>query len=457
MTDSTPTKGNILLVDDLPNNLQLLSDLLTKLGYTVRSVTSGRMALKTLKVKQPDLILLDIKMPEMDGYQVCEVIKADEELRDIPIIFISALDDTFDKVKALESGGVDYITKPFQIEEVVARVDNQLTIQRQKIALQQEVKKRRETEEVLYQSRALLSSVLNSALDGIAALQAIRDPQTGNIEDFRCLVVNPVLSKAFNKSREELIGQAVLKRFLYRLDVQLFEKFVEVVETGIFLEQDIYFPLENSNWYHFVAVKLGDGFAITVRDITTRKQMELELQEANEKLKLMVNIDGLTQIANRRRFDEYLQVEWQRHQREEKPLVLLLIDIDYFKNYNDCYGHQQGDDCLIQVAQTLAKLTRRVTDLVARYGGEEFAVILPNTNTQEAIIVAELMREAIATLNIPHAQSSVSSRVTISIGIASFIPTCDHNLEDLIGRADQALYQAKTQGRDRFSTGQMQT
>ncbi|MGL5032937.1 MAG: response regulator, partial [Microcystaceae cyanobacterium] len=286
MTESTPTKGNILLVDDLPNNLQLLSDLLTKLGYTIRSVTSGRMALKTLKVKQPDLILLDIKMPEMDGYQVCEAIKADEELRNIPIIFISALDDTFDKVKAFECGGVDYITKPFQIEEVVARVENQLTIQRQKIALQQEVRKRCETEEVLYQSRALLSSVLNSALDGIAALQAIRDPQTGNIEDFRCLVINPILSKAFNKNREDLIGKAVLKRFLHRLDAQLFGKFVSVVETGIFLEQDIYFPLENSSWYHFVAVKLGDGFAITVRDITTRKEMELELQEANEKLKL---------------------------------------------------------------------------------------------------------------------------------------------------------------------------
>ena len=108
-------KGNILLVDDIPDNLQLLSDLLIKLGYTVRSVTSGRMALKTVKVKPPDVILLDIKMPEMDGYQVAQALKADEYLRDIPIIFISALDDVFDKVKAFNSGGVDYITKPFQI------------------------------------------------------------------------------------------------------------------------------------------------------------------------------------------------------------------------------------------------------------------------------------------------------------------------------------------------------
>ncbi len=109
-------KGNILLVDDLPDNLQLLSDLLIKLGYTVRSVTSGRMALKTVKVKQPDVIFLDVKMPEMDGYQVCQALKADENLSQIPIIFISALNDVFDKVKAFESGVIDYITKPFQVE-----------------------------------------------------------------------------------------------------------------------------------------------------------------------------------------------------------------------------------------------------------------------------------------------------------------------------------------------------
>ena len=208
---TTPNKGSILLVDDLPENLQLLSELLIQLGYTVRSVTSGRMALKTLNVKQPDLILLDIKMPEMDGYQVCTTLKADTLLRDIPIIFISALDDKFDKVKAFLCGGVDYISKPFEIEEVVARIENQLTIQRQKTALQQEVRQRQEAEEVLHQSRALLASVLNSALDGIAALQAIRNPKSGEIENFRCLVVNPVIARTFHRSREDLIGKLVIK------------------------------------------------------------------------------------------------------------------------------------------------------------------------------------------------------------------------------------------------------
>ncbi|MCU0542030.1 MAG: response regulator [Oscillatoriaceae cyanobacterium Prado104] len=280
------TKGNILIVDDLLDNLQLLSDALLKLGYTVRSVTSGRMALKTVKVKRPDVILLDIKMPEMDGFQVCKTLKADPDFRQIPIIFISALDDVFDKVAAFDSGAVDYITKPFQIEEVVARLENQLTIQRQQQLLEQENLKRREAEEVLYQSRALLASVLNSSIDGIVAMQAVRDPETGEIEDFRCLVVNPAIARAFQRSREDIIGKLALKKFLNRIDRELFDRFVKIVETGQPLEQEFHYELGNSYWFHFIAVKLGDGFSLTIRDITARKQAEFELQRQAENLEL---------------------------------------------------------------------------------------------------------------------------------------------------------------------------
>jgi two-component system, NtrC family, sensor kinase len=279
-------KGNILIVDDILENLQLLSDALLKLGYTVRSVTSGRMALKTVKVKRPDVILLDIKMPEMDGYQVCRTLKADADFCQIPVIFISALDDVLDKVTAFDVGAIDYITKPFQIEEVVARLENQLIIQRQQQLLEQENIKRREAEEVLYQSRALLASVLNSSLDGIAAMQAVRNPETGEIEDFRCLVVNPVISRAFKRTREEMIGKLVLKKFINQVDPELLNRFVNIVETGEILEEDFYYELGNSCWFHFVAVKLGDGFSVTIRDITARKQAEFELQQQAKNLEL---------------------------------------------------------------------------------------------------------------------------------------------------------------------------
>ncbi len=262
------TSGNILLVDDLPDNLQLLSDLLITLGYSVRSVTSGRMALKTAKVKRPDVILLDIKMPDMDGYQVCQALKADQDLQDIPVIFISALDDVFDKVKAFWSGGVDYISKPFHSEEVVVRLENQLTIQRQKRHLQDEIARRKETEEMLYQSRALVTSVLNSVLDGIAALQAVRDPLTGEIMDFRCLVVNPVIAKTLCRNREDLIGRLVLKKFLDKHNPQLFADFIKVVETGESLDQNIFYAGEQAaGHYQVIATKLGDGFTVTVRSM----------------------------------------------------------------------------------------------------------------------------------------------------------------------------------------------
>ena len=264
--------GNILLVDDLPENLRLLSDLLLTLGYTVRSVTSGRMALKTAKVKRPDVILLDIKMPDMDGYQVCQAFKADEDLRDIPVIFISALDDVFDKVKAFWSGGVDYIVKPFQKEEVVVRLENQLTIQRQKRSLEDEISRRKETEEMLYQSRGLLTSVLNSVSDGIAAVQSVRDPNTGDIVDFRCLVVNPVIARFFERTREDLIGKLVVRKFVERFNPQLFKKLVDVVETGKSLEEEVYYTLEPIGWYQVIVVKLGDGFTVTLRDITCKKK-----------------------------------------------------------------------------------------------------------------------------------------------------------------------------------------
>ncbi len=260
--DST---GNILIVDDLVDNLVFLTDILTKRGYKVRSVTNGKMALRTVRNTPPDVILLDIKMPDIDGYQVCEALKADEETSRIPVIFLSALDQVFDKVKAFQVGGVDYITKPFQAQELFARIQTQLTIQQQKHQLRQEIEQHQQTAEILYQSRALLASLLNSSRDGIAAMQAVRDMVSGEIEDFRYLLVNPVFAKLLGKKREELTSKSVQKRLLNRLSPGLFEKFVQVVETGEPLEQEFCWETDTQKkWYDLIAVKLGDGFSITI-------------------------------------------------------------------------------------------------------------------------------------------------------------------------------------------------
>lgn len=331
-------KGNILLVDDRPDNLRVLSSMLTAHGYHVRKVLSGQMALATCQKLPPDLVLLDINMPDMNGYEVCTYLKADAKTRDIPVIFISVLDDVFDKVKAFKAGGADYITKPFQFEEVIARVDNQMIVKRLQVGLQ-------EKNRLLEQQNALL-----------------------------------------------------------------------------------------------------------LEEIEKRRRAEAALQKANKKLQELACSDSLTKIANRRLFDEYLQREWQRSAREQIPLSLILGDIDYFKSYNDTYGHQAGDDCLKQVAQAITRAVKRPADLVARYGGEEFAVILPNTSSNGAVQVAQKIHSEVQRLKIVHSRSSVSDYITLSLGTYTIIPNPEFSPAVLIANTDRLLYQAKERGRNQYCT-----
>ncbi|MGB3207397.1 MAG: response regulator [Crinalium sp.] len=275
INESLPYKGDILVVDDTPANLTLLTQVLSEQGYKVRVAPIGKMVLRSVQSNPPALILLDIQMPGMDGYEVCKQLKSDPDARDIPVIFISALDEAIDKVKAFKVGGVDYITKPFQSVEVLARVENQLRIRslqlqliEQNAQLEQEIQHRTEAEEILYQSRSLLSSILNSSLDGIVAMQSVWN-ERGNLEDFSCLVINPVAAKIFGYKKKDLFGKMWLKSFLKVIDPHIFDLLVQVVNTGESLDHEIcYRPEDEAIWYHCIAVKLGDGLAVTFRDIT---------------------------------------------------------------------------------------------------------------------------------------------------------------------------------------------
>ena len=180
------------------------------------------------------------------------------------------------------------------------------------------------------------------------------------------------------------------------------------------------------------------------------KNARRELERLNQKLQRLATIDGLTQVANRRQFDQQLDMEWRRMQRQQEPLALVLCDIDFFKRYNDSLGHQQGDTCLIQVARGLNKGLRRSADILARYGGEEFAAVLPNTPGEGALTVARNMQSQIRLLEMVHPDSPIADRVTISMGVAVCQPGNGDNPEKLIARADQALYQAKSQGRNQI-------
>ena len=180
-----------------------------------------------------------------------------------------------------------------------------------------------------------------------------------------------------------------------------------------------------------------------------------KLAEANLALQKLSSLDGLTGIANRRSFDETLQKEWNRSIRGEKSIGLIMLDIDFFKLYNDHYGHQGGDNCLKRVAKSLESAIHRETDLLARYGGEEFSTVLPDTDLNGAIKVAEEMRLTIKDLRIEHAKSKVTDIVSISIGVSAVIPLQGMNQEVLIAAADQALYKAKEEGRDMVKSGKV--
>jgi len=326
-TETIPKKDYVLVVDDTPPNLHLLITMLTRKGYDARGEADGELALVSIDKDLPDLVLLDINMPNIDGFEVCRRLKASDRTREIPVIFISARDEVLDKVQAFSVGAVDYITKPFQIAEVLARVDNQITLRKLQKQLQEQ---------------------------------------------------NELLKK----------------------------------------------------------------------EISHRILAEAMLQEANVQLERLVNLDGLTKLANRRCFDEYLEQEWQRLAREQQSLALIMCDIDFFKNYNDSYGHIVGDDCLKKVSALIQQSVRRPADLAARYGGEEFVVVLPNTDVEGAMAVAEIIRQKLRELAIPHQDSAVSEYVTLSMGVTSLIPKLDSNPSVLLTAADYALYRAKELGRN---------
>ncbi|MBW4582262.1 MAG: diguanylate cyclase [Tildeniella nuda ZEHNDER 1965/U140] len=496
----TDVKASILVVDDHPDNLRTLSAVLNQHGYRVRKAISGTVALETVQSQPPDLILLDIRMPEVDGYDVCGALKACQQTCDIPIIFLSALDDSASKVKAFELGGADYITKPFQGEEVLARVRNQLTIQRQQQQLvaqnqqlRQEIHDRQQaqaaTELLLSTIQAVseaadLNTALKATLDNIRAAidwdyceawtideagKALRLAQVCYDQSDLPMQQFDQASNAYTFSHGVgLPGQIWASQQpqwladLSQIPVTLFPRtqLTEAVgfKTGfgvpiasdnqvlaILLFFDRTFQLPDLQ-----LLKLVNGIALHLGTSIQRKQAEADLKQANRKLHHLATIDGLTQIPNRRCFDAYLKAEWGRSQREKAPLSLLLCDIDYFKRYNDRYGHQAGDHCLQQVVQALKDSIKRPADLAARYGGEEFAIILPNTPAKGAVHVAKRIRRNLARLQILHENSSVNHWVTLSVGIACWTPDQDFSPEDVIAAADRALYAAKSAGRNTY-------
>ncbi len=497
----------LLIVDDQPDNLRVLSAILSRQGYKVRKALTGRIALESARVQPPNLILLDITMPQMNGYEVCSALKARAETCDIPVIFLSAIDSIADKVKAFAVGGSDYITKPFQGEEVLARVQQQLTLQRQKRQLQQEIQQRKqaqaETQLLLTIIQAINQAVdLETALDAVLCSvqqaigwdyaeswipdpegstfhfkQACYDRNNENLQQFyqtvqtfasfRSDISSDISSAGSDKGPVGLLQRVWSSRQLDWIEdasqtkAPVFLRSQAAEAAGLkttfgvpiswnqqVLAILVFFKRSQSE-KDAKLMNLMNGIALQLGGFMQRKRAEADLKQANLDRQRLANLDGLTQVANRRCFEEILQQEWKRSRREQAPLTLILCDIDSFKLYNDSYGHLTGDECLKRVAQAIDQSTRR-PDVMARYGGEEFVILLPNTTVEGARFVADQIQQSIAALQIPHPRSPTSSIVTLSMGIACMIPSSEDNPEQLIAATDQALYAAKAKGRNRY-------
>ncbi len=298
-------KPALLIVDDQPVILQSLYAIFAD-DYEVFVASNGQQALACCAVQLPDLILLDVSMPGMDGYETCQRLQATPLTADIPVIFVTASNQHDDETRGLEAGAVDFISKPVNPSVVRARV---------------------------------------------------------------------------------------------------------------------------------------------------RTHIKLKLQ--SDTLRRLSLTDGLTGVANRRQFDEALLKEWRRCSRSHLPLTLIFIDVDYFKRYNDCYGHQLGDDCLKAVAKALKQGLKRPADLLARYGGEEFVCLLPETPLDGAWQTATSLEAAVRALALPHALSDAAPVLTISLGVAAAEPAEGEDPATLIDAADKLLYQAKAAGRAQVKAGKI--
>ncbi|MGL6339592.1 MAG: GGDEF domain-containing response regulator, partial [Waterburya sp.] len=221
---------------------------------------------------------------------------------------------------------------------------------------------------------------------------------------------------------------------------------------GLLFVENYLFP----KYWQLEEIKFLRQVALQLEIAIKQSELYQHLEQANQELEKLAVLDGLTKIANRRKFDQYLEGEWKRLTRERSPLSLILCDIDYFKLYNDTYGHQAGDRCLQKVAQAISKVIKRPADLVARYGGEEFAVILPNTDAGGAKYLARQIRLQIEALKIPHINSKVDLYVTLSLGVASCIPNGGLGFYALVAAADKGLYQAKELGRNQVALFEME-
>lgn len=456
--------ARVLVVDDVLPNVKLLAAKLTREYFEVVTANSGPEALERIKAQSPDIVLLDVMMPGMDGFEVCERIRSDPAIMHIPVVMVTALSDVSDRVRGLEAGADDFLTKPVNDVALFARVRSLVRLKmmmdewRLRESTSGQLGMLVATDSVQTQSAegARCLVVEDSAIDLDKVTETLaRDRNTTVAAESCASALERALSEDFELI---IISLTLMREDGLRLCSQLrsHERTRQVPVLLLADETDmdrIAKGLElGANDYLIKPIDRNELLART-RTQVRRKRYQDRLRANYEQSLSLALTDSLTGLFNRRYLSAHLPRLLDRGGGNQKPVAALLFDIDHFKVVNDTYGHGVGDEVLKEVANRASRNLRNF-DLVARLGGEEFVVVMPDTDLVQALNVAERLRRRIAetpfAVSAPVGQISIS----ISIGVAVADGTLDadgkpESGDSLLRRADTALYQAKRSGRNR--------
>lgn len=447
--------ARILVVDDIPANVKLLEARLLAEYFDVLTADDGYKALDIVAHTSVDIILLDIMMPGMDGFEVCERLKADPKTSHIPVVMVTALDQPADRVRGLKAGADDFLTKPVNDLQLVSRVKSLVRLK----TLSDELRIRAETarhigfedylrmdsldapgQVLLIDARASSQERIIKALKPVADVTAMSDPQAAIFE----AAENPFDLVIINGSTDHYDPLRLCAQ-LRQLERTRFMPLLLATETG---DEDIIVRALDLGVNDYIVRPLDPNelVARTLTQIKRKRYNDRLRSSVRQTIELAVT-DGLTGLNNRRYLDNHLKTLFNRAATRGRALSVCITDIDRFKQVNDTYGHDAGDEVLKEFARRI-RSTVRGADLACRYGGEEFVVVMPDTDAAAAAMIAERLRDIIERTPFALPGSDVGLSLTASLGIATNAPGVD-TPEQLLKQADKALYEAKNSGRNR--------
>ncbi|RWM84160.1 MAG: PleD family two-component system response regulator [Mesorhizobium sp.] len=449
--------ARILVVDDIPANVRLLEVRLLAEYFEVLTASNGLDAIETCENGKVDVVLLDVMMPDMDGFEVCRRLKSDPATSHIPVVMITALDQVSDRVRGLEAGADDFLTKPVNDLQLMTRVKSLVRLK----TLTDELRLRASTtrnigiEELLSRNFASADTTpkvlliddrkssferVQKMLRGSADLDIATDPHAGFFQaaetPYECVMISTGFAD-FDPLR--LCSQ------LRSLDRTRFVPIILLAEQG-----------EEGRIVRGLELGINDYLMrpIDQQELTARLRTQVRRKRYNDQLRASVTqtiemavTDALTGLHNRRYLDSHLQTLFDRAVARRRPLSVMITDLDRFKTVNDTHGHDGGDEVLREFARRLRKNVRGI-DLACRFGGEEFVVVMPDTDGAVAEKVAERIRAEIAQMPFAVGQDGKTIEVTVSVGVSSVLKGVD-SAAGLMKRADLALYEAKSAGRNR--------